>query len=210
MREIISLLQTNKDRNAPVWLAYFSWVEIKQQLLKGLANLTSQEQRCLRSTVVAHKCKVVTWLLLNCCWFCSGAFSKVNAKWEDQVMPAVHARILHAPGAGLWGWLQQHSSPLARGSSGRADKAGWAQGAHQLLQLCLLIWQKVNWSMQLTAFHIFANTVEPVYSINKMENLTETTSYSLCQVKKRRILFKSVSFAELQSLPEVQAVKRSQ
>lgn len=34
--------------------------------------------------------------------------------------------------------------PLAQGSSGRTDKAGHAQGAHQLVQLCLLKWQKVS------------------------------------------------------------------
>lgn len=146
MREIISLLQTNKNRNTAVWLAYLSRVEIKQKLHKGLANVTSQEQGWLRSTLVAHKCKVVTWLLLSCCWFCSGAFSKVNAKWGDQVMSALIPGGPD-PGAGLWGWLQQHSFPLAPGSGGRADKAGHAQGAHQLVQLCLLIWQKVNWSM---------------------------------------------------------------
>lgn len=143
IREIISFLQINKNGNTLIWPAYLSWVEIKQQLPKELANLTRQDPLWLPTSA-----KVVTRLLMNYYWFCSGAFSKVNAKRADQVVCALHPRRPAIPVQGLWGWTQQHSSSPGPRLQQRSWQ-GWSCKGDLPARatLCSLMWQKVNWSM---------------------------------------------------------------
>lgn len=93
---------------------------------------------CPRSWQIwPHKCrdgwdppwfptKVVTWLPINYYWFCSGAFSKVNAKRADQVVFAPHPRrpTIQAQGFGAGGTSAIILSPGPRLQEGSGQ--GWA------------------------------------------------------------------------------------
>lgn len=134
--EIISFLQFNKNRNTTIWLAYLSWVEIKQ-LPKEVANLTRQMQRWLRFPFVTYKCKSgyltadeQLLVLLRC-------LSKVSTKWADQgCLPA--SQEAGDPGAGFGAGSSQAAIPLGQSSSRELTrKAGHTRGTHQLVQLSI-------------------------------------------------------------------------
>lgn len=135
IREIISFLQINKNGNTSFWLPHLSWVGIKQQLPKELSNLTRQVQRCLRSTLVAHKCKSgyltadeLPLLRLRCLFQ-----SQCKARGSGGICCASQEAAMQVQGFGAG--RSSAALPLAQGSSRGAGKAGRAGGTHQLVQL---------------------------------------------------------------------------
>jgi len=68
--------------------------------------------------------KVVTWLLVNGCWFCSGAFSKAPAKQADLVAFARHRRRPAVQARGFGAGCSSAALPWPRAQQGSGQ--GWA------------------------------------------------------------------------------------
>lgn len=127
--------------------------------------------------------KGVTWLPMNYYWFCSGAFSKVNAKRADQVVFAPHPRraTIQVQGFGAGG--TSAIIPLAQGSRRGADRAGQQRG---LASWCksLLINMAKRWTE--TCSSLLSAPLQIVLGQGTgtaQENWTITMSYSLFSMK---------------------------